>query len=39
MQSMIDDARISIVLDALKSGVELEGNELYYELLNEYTHF
>ena len=36
---MIDDARISIVLDALKSGVELEGNALYYELLNEYSHF
>ena len=39
MQKRIDDARIGLVHEALTKGVELEGNDLYYELLDHYPYY
>ena len=39
MQRKIDDAKIALVYEALTKGVELEGNDLYYEMLDYYPHF
>ena len=38
-QKQIDDRRIGIVFEALTNGVELKGNKLYYQLLDNYPHF
>ena len=39
MQQKIDDARIALVHEALTKGVELEGNDLYYEMLDHYPYY
>ena len=38
-QKQIDDQKIGIVFEALSKGVELKGNKLYYQLLDNYPHF
>ena len=38
-QSQIDSMKIAIVYEALTKGVELEGNDLYYTMLEEYPYF
>ena len=38
-QQRIEDARIALVHEALTKGVELEGNDLYYEMLGEYPYY
>ena len=38
-QKEIDDQRIAVVYEALSKGIELEGNDLYYGLLDRYPYF
>lgn len=38
-QHKIDDARIALVYEALSKGVELENNQLYQDMLEEYPYF
>ena len=39
MQKRIDDAKAALVAEALTKGVELEGNALYYEVLDYYPYY
>ena len=38
-QKQIDDARIAIVYEALSKGLELKGNPLYEDMLDQYPYF
>ena len=38
-QKQIDDRKIALVYEALQNGIELVGNQLYYEMLDTYPSF
>ena len=38
-QKQIDDRKIALVYEALQNGIELVGNKLYYDMLDNYPVF